>query len=202
MLQTVLMGVALLFNSCAYVQTHKSVEEIGTHYDGHILEKSKLHLYRSGDQWYLSARKAKLKLSYPLVHDSVFRRNDYSPTFRIMEEDSKETYHRIPASVATVLTRVDGYYQLSALAEELCTTPGEWLDSPPQGHIVPISAEIAGEDSFKMQGSRVPKRKPISSLILGKLDFVVIDIPTTLAYNVAIPVMAPFVFFYEFITND
>ena len=37
---------------------------------------------------------------------------------------------------------------------------------------------------------------------LQEADFVLVDIPGTLAYNVAIPIMAPIIFFSEFFSNE
>ena len=53
-----------------------------------------------------------------------------------------------------------------------------------------------------MLKNRVPEKKPIWSRALGKADLVLVDFPATLVYNVAIPIMAPFVFFYEFTHED
>ena len=38
----------------------------------------------------------------------------------------------------------------------------------------------------------------LATKILKNIDLIVIDVPGTLVYNVAIPFAAPFVFFYEF----
>lgn len=198
---TVCLG--LLTSSCAYVQTHKNVAEVGSYFDGKMLDVQTLSLHQQGERWYLSAHKAKFKLSYPTIHDSVFRRNDFMPEFKLIGKESEgRVYHAISGHAAQILQRKDGYYQLRALAEEMQRTPGEWVESLPGAIRRPIAAEIDGKQVFYMAEQRVPKNKKLLSKALSQLDFVIVDIPATIAYNVAIPFMAPFVFFYEFSQNE
>lgn len=202
-LPALMIGIGLALSSCAYVQTHKNVEEIGSYYEGGVLDAKTMGLYKRGGVWYLSAYKAQFKLSYPVVHDSVFRRNDFSPEFRLMDTPGREViYHPISASAADVLLSGDGYFQLRALSDEIHRTPGEWTTDLAGAQKYPILAEIGGKQIYYMEEKRVPANKPLVSKILGKLDFVIVDIPSTIVYNVAIPVMAPFVFFYEFTHED
>ena len=203
MLQMGMLSLGMLLSSCAYVQTHKNVEELGSYYEGQVLSKGAMELYSSGGQWYLSAKKARFKMSYPTVHDSVFRRNDYAPTFSLIDNANHETiYHRISPIAASVLMQPNGYFSLSALAEEISRTPGEWLTELPGAQRHAILADIAGNDHHYTETNRVPEKKDLAIQALGKLDFIVVDVPLTVAYNVAIPLMAPFVFFYEFLSKD
>lgn len=203
MLRWVLLCAVLVLNSCAYVQTHKNVEELGSYYEGQVLSKSTAGLFSYGGQWYLAAQKARFKLSYPTVHDSVFRRNDYAPTFNLIDDAHRETvYHRISAEAASILMQPSGYFELSALADEISRTPGAWLSSLPGAQKHTIMADIGGKSNHYIETQRVPEKTPVAIKALGMIDLIAVDAPLTVAYNVAIPVMAPFVFFYEFITTD
>ena len=202
-LQAAICGAALMLSSCAYVQTHKNVEEMSIYYEGQVLNTNNLELYRSGKSWYITAQQARFKMSYPIVHDEVFRRTDNKPTFKLVpHEENCTIYHPISDQAAEVLRRADGYFDLQGLADEVKRTPGSWVVSLPGAQRYGISAEIAGKDHLFIEEKRVPKDTPTLNKALGKLDFIVFDIPATLVYNVAIPFMAPFVFFYEFLTES
>lgn len=198
-----ILCLGLLLSSCAYVQTHKNVEEIGSFFEGQVLDTRTLGLYKQNNQWYLAATKARFKLSYPVVHDSIFRRNDFSPEFKLLPtQNDKLIYHPISEYAAQILQKSDGYFQLRALGDEIHRNGGEWVEQLPGAVRVPIAAEIGGKPTFFMEEKRVPEKKPVWSKALGKLDLVFIDTPATIIYNVAIPFMAPFVFFYEFSHED
>lgn len=197
-LQAGILSASMLVSSCAYVQTHKNVEEQSTYYEGKVLSTENVRLYRQDGKWYLAAERAKFRLTYPNVHDEVFRRNMTEPKFKLLELDEQIMYHAISSHAAEILQRRDGYFKLDALAEEIQRTPGEWLEELPGAQQHVILAEIAGSHKYYIKQRRVPEKTPIVDKALGTLDFIVVDIPATVAYNVAIPFMAPFVFFYEF----
>lgn len=198
LLQMTALSAVLLMSSCAYVQTHKNVREMGCYYEGHVLSYSDTQLYKQGGRWYISARKAHFKLHYPVVHDSVFRRSDFAPRFEKIDIDNPEVvYHSISDNAAAVLRRTDGYFELAALADEIERSGGEWKTALPGATHHPISAEIHGT-YIPMGQQRIPQETPLANRILSNLDFIAVDIPLTVAYNAAIPIMAPFVFFYEF----
>lgn len=194
----------LLSTSCAYLQTHKNVEETGAYYQGYLLEKNKLYVYHNAanDTWYVNAHRAKFRLHYPSVHDSVFRRKDDTPYFQVMSIANDIVYHPIRKSTAHVLTSPDGYMYLSVLAEDIQRGESAWKDSISTTSVHPVKAELPGEPTFQMPGTRVPFKKSLYARILGKADFIVVDIPGTLVYNIAIPIMVPFVFFHEFTSSD
>lgn len=202
MLRVLALGVGMLMTSCAYVQTHKNVEEIGAYYEGELLSTATSSLYKKGESWYISAQKAKFKLVYPTIHDSVFRRSDYDPRYELIENSSTTVYHSISQSAAEVLMNPKGYYELNALAEEITRSPGTWESSLDHAEQHAIQANIGGQSSFSMKNQRVPAKKSLFTKAIGTADFVVVDIPLSVAYNVAIPVMAPFVFFYEFLCEE
>lgn len=195
---------ACLLSSCAYMQTHKNVEEWGCRYRGGELTKEQLGLYHGNGQWYLSAPAATFKKDYPIIHDSVFRKGDNHPHHVLVKGTEEGTaYFPISAGTALVLQRTDGYAQLSSLAEEIKSRQQEPVFQLPSAQRFPIRAEIDanGKEPVNLVGKRSPESTPLVNQALSKLDFVVIDIPGTLAYNVAIPFMAPFVFFREFISG-
>lgn len=199
----IILSAAL--SSCAYVQTHKNVSEMGCYYEGGQLQKDNLALFRQDGQWYLSASAAQFKKRYPLVHDSVFRRGNNDPKSEIIDGSASGlAYFPISEGTATVLQRKDGYSRLDSLAAEIDSLQGFPSSSLPRGVRYPILAEIdvQGSDSANVIRARRPETTPAINRALSAVDFVMIDIPGTLAYNVAIPFMAPFVFFYEFISND
>lgn len=198
-----MLSAGLLLSSCAYVQTHKNIEEIGVHYEGELLDTESMELYEHAGKWYITAHKADFKLSYPIVHDSVFRKNNSNPSFDLISSEGRRTaYHPISSYAADILRKSDGYFQLNAIADEIKRTPGEWTESLPGATKHAIAAELAGAKQFYIEDKRVPATTPIGSKILSKIDFVIVDIPATLVYNVAIPVMAPFVFFSEFLSKE
>ena len=203
MLRAVILTLCFFINSCAYIQTHKNVEEIGSHFEGEILNAGTMALYKYKDQWYLSAHRASFKLSYPIVHDSIFRKNDSSPQFNLTNIQSDQSiYHPISSYAAFILQQKDGYFQLSELVNEIQRTSGEWVDKLPGAQRYPILAEIGDKQIAYMEDKRVPSSKLFISKVLGKIDFIVVDVPGTILYNVAIPIMAPFVFFYEFAQGE
>lgn len=197
-----IIGVSIALSSCAYLQTHKNVEQAHTHYDGQILRADTMELHRSGDTWYLSARRAKYRLVYPIVHDEVFRKFDTEPSFHLLENSSENIYHPISAASAQVLQRRDGYFTLNALAADIKRTPGTWVMDLPNAQRHNIEAEVTGTRKCYMEQQRIPQETPSMDKTLGYLDFVFVDIPGTLLYNVSIPLMAPFVFFSEFLSDD
>lgn len=203
MLRLVLLCFGLMLCSCAYVQTHKRVEEMGSYYEGYLLKSDSMRLFRQGDSWFLSAAKARYKRTFPLVHDSVFRRNNYEPSFELVHDASAPmVYHEISSNAAAILQRSDGYFDLRALVGDMQRCSDTWLEELPGAVSYPIAAHIGGDQSFSIPGSRVPHSTSLSKKALGKLDLVVVDAPLTVGYNVAIPLVAPFVFFYEFLQED
>lgn len=194
---SIIVILLMLCSSCAYVQTHKNVEEMGSYYTGHLLEAGRVELVKSEGRWYIGADAARFRLRYPTIYDSIFREKDNYPYFQLCSDKEGTEYHPISDYVAGILQKPDGYFDMQGLAEEVAKIPGLWEKNLRNKQRFSIRAELSGKP-FQMEERRVPQKKRLLARALGKLDFVVIDIPGTLAYNVAIPLMAPFVFFYEF----
>lgn len=208
MKKLLLLAVSALFlNSCAYVQTHKNVEESFYTYQGYRLCEP-LSLLQRGNDWYLVAEPVALQKSYPAIYDSVFFKDKNEPVFEMAGQgtESQPMMHRISHGTATVLQRADGYASLTTLCDELKMTPGEWIKAPLNHRGVPVRATLSREnetaDIIVEEDSRTAQGSQIAERILSAADRVVVDIPGTVMYNVAIPFMAPFVFFREFLQED
>lgn len=210
-LSIILFSTVLLFmNSCAYVQTHKQVEEWGCCYDGKLINNensSTWNIYKCDGKWYLPAQKVVLTKDYPAIKDTLLFSENNDPVYTIKEDNDSTciSYHPISAGTAEVLMRADGYAILQDLAEEIKATPGEWRDSLPGAKKYTIKAQIEDRHNTVAKliaGQRTPVETPVINDVLSKLDFIIVDVPGTVIYNVAIPFMAPFKFFSEFLSND
>ena len=202
--QVIAAAVALLVPSCAYMQTHKNVEEMGKVYEGSLLEKSGMSLHSQGGQWYIGAPATKLSKRYPIIHDSVLLTDDNEPTYTPVGSAQQQTYYfRISAGTAACLMRADGYANLADLATEIRNTQAQPLSALPGGSRHAILAQVhAPKGSVPLINEQKMPTASITSKTLSKLDLALVDVPGTIAYNVAIPFMAPFVFFNDFLNED
>ena len=117
------------------------------------------------------------------------------------ERSTTLAYHPISAGTAKVLMREDGYADLQTLADELQSCPGEWRTSLTEASAHPIRAQLAGQPvAITSQAS--PESPSFVYQAAGKLVFVLVDVPGTVLYNVSIPLVAPFVFFFDFLSDD
>ena len=200
-ISTGLLTSCVFLSSCAYMQTHKNIEEYFTPRTGYHINQE-LELYQAGDHYYLAVDKQTLRVKYPAIHDSIFLKDDNEPEFISLQPDAPKVYMSVSKGTALVLQKNDGYADLSVLSEEMKNTDGAWLDTLPAGaRRCTIQAEIAGQPTTWLSTAS-GNDTPIYASALGTLDRVIIDWPGTVLYNVAIPVMAPFVFFYEFLNEE
>lgn len=197
---------ALCLSSCAYVQSHKAVEESFCEYEGYQLgagQGTKPELVQSGEKYYVGAEKVSVKKEVPWVYDSVFMKGRGVPSYKAVQGSaSAHCYHPVSTGTAMVLCREDGYADMQALSDELATVPGSWVPLP-RAQQVPVKAEFVskGEPLVLLPDSRTPRELPWHARLLSGADLLFIDAPATVVYNVAIPFMAPFVFFKEFLTD-
>ena len=201
LLRLVTVMALVVLPSCAYVQSHKNVGELGAYYHGYILDGKEMRVFydETHRQWYINARDASFKLHYPLVYDSVLRHGEKKPTYRLVRANPSFVYHPVHESTAQVLMRNDGFIQLKVLAEEIARHDiDSWVNSAHFSASYPVLAFIEGDHSYPLPTYRSPIRSSPLVKAVKNLDFVMIDVPATLIYNVAIPFAAPFVFFYEF----
>ena len=200
-IMTCVVAGSVFLPSCAYMQTHKNIEESFRTHQGYTLQPE-LKLYKAGQKYYLAVGEQELRKHYPVIHDSVFMKQSNAPTYEIVSGGSQKMYREISAGTAQVLQRNDGYAELQTLSDELMQAGTPWLRQLPAGAApCRIAAEIQGSEVTTSTGT-VTETSPAAATILSTIDQVCIDWPGTVLYNVAIPVMAPFVFFYEFLNEQ
>ncbi len=196
-----LLAAATLLPSCAYMQTNKNVREMGRSYQGYKLTRPQ-HIYRSGNTWYVAATPATYRLSHDIMHDNVFRKTN-DPTMELQSEEATTiAYHAISADTAAILLREDGYAEGTTIAREIMASSTPWLDALPHASAHAVKAQLAGEADTAITYSPQPAEVPFSYRVLSGLDFLLVDIPGTTIYNVAVPFIAPFVFFREFLSEQ
>lgn len=194
---------AAMLSSCAYMQTNKNIRELGATYHGTELKPETLSLHRKGSQWYLGSPSGEYSKRYPAIHDEVFFKDDNSPTYTLKQTDGGRLYYPISTGTATCLQRTDGYAQTDALATEIQRLGGTPQSTLPKATAHTIRAEVVpGQRSSMLPGKRSPQEPGMPARILAGLDTCTVDALGTAVYNVAIPIMAPFVFFYEFLSED
>lgn len=194
-----LMLGAQAFTSCAYVQTHKNVEESFCCYEGARISE-KPELYRAGESYFVAADAALLSKRYPTVHDTVFFDKNNEPKFHVEQMEGKKLYYPISAGTATVMQREDGYVSLALLSDEL--QRGIARPQLPRGaRACTVRAELAEKEDL-IVNTHAPQQLPIWGKVLSLADQVVVDAPATVGYNCLIPVMAPFVFFHRFLNEE
>ena len=200
-MKTGLFTGAVFLSSCAYMQTHKNIEENFREHSGYHLN-AQIQLYRAGGNYYLEVEKQTLRLHYPVIYDSIFLTDNNDPEFIRTSNNSTKVYQKISAGTAAVLQRTDGYAELTVLSDELKDTSNTWVDTLPTGaQRCNIRAEIAGSAITWTENESVAKA-PVAIRALSTVDQVIVDWPGTVLYNLAIPVMAPFVFFHEFLNEQ
>lgn len=200
LMKTGLFTGAVFLSSCAYMQTHKNIEENSREHIGYQLN-SGIQLYRAGGDYYLAVEQQRLRMHYPAIYDSIFLIRNNEPEFIKLGDEQTRVYRRISTGTATVLQREDGYAELNVLSDELRSSNTDWLTSLPAGaRPCSIKADISGKEATWLQpGSGTEVSAGIRTL--STLDEVFVDWPGTVLYNLAIPVMAPFVFFHEFLNE-
>ena len=195
----------LFMSSCAYMQTGKNIKEGGKQYEGCELSADSLVLCSHHNNWYLAAPAETFRKSYPVIHDSVLLTGNNEARYQSLKKEKTLCYMPISDGTADTLRMKDGYATTQDLALEinrLSTTR-------------PITTKLSGATRHKIEGiiegsdkpvvvthSCHPEQVSLTRRILANIDFAVVDIPGTLAYNVAIPVMVPFVFFHDFLTQE
>lgn len=205
-----LLCVTAAFTSCAYMQTHKQVAEMGCNYHGNIISKedcSTWNIYQSEGKWYIPTQEVTLYKDYPVVKDTILHTENNEPQYLIKEakEPKKVAYFQISDGTAQVLIRRDGYANIEDLVSEitaLSSTPKTALRGATKH---PILADIVApckKEKSIILGERTPEDTPFINQLLSKVDLVLVDVPGTVLYNLAIPIMSPIKFFSEFNINN
>ena len=197
------LAVAALLPSCAYMQTNKNILESGAVHRGTELKAKSLTLHRKGGQWYVGSPMADFSKHYPTVHDEIFFKEDNSPTYKAINAPEGKLYYPISAGTAACLQRTDGYAQTQALATEIVSFKTAPITDMRGGSTYSIRAEVVdAAKPITLVTSRIPQHPGTGQRILAAVDKYTVDAVGTLGYNVAIPFMAPFVFFSEFLSED
>ncbi len=190
----------LLLPSCAYMQTHRNVREQGRVFPGYQLSKPD-RVYRSGSSWFLAAAPATFRREYDPIHDPVLLQTG-EPVMSLLQADANApAFHPISPHTATVLLRADGYADTGSLCRELSQSPEAWRSSLPHASAHPVKALVAGEETLPVTLSPSPENPPFAYRFLSGVDLVFVDVPGTLVYNLAVPFIAPFKFFRDFLAN-
>lgn len=183
------------------MQTHKNIEEGYRQRMGYQLTPE-LELYQAGSKYYLAAEKHAYCKEYPAIYDSIFLKGDNEPTLIQLGQEPTKVYHCISNGTAQVLQLKDGYADLTVLSDELKSNSGEWITSlPANSRRCQTKAEITGTATSWLSEEE-PAPVPVGIKALSIIDQVIIDWPGTILYNTAIPIMAPFVFFHEFLNEE
>lgn len=194
---------ATMLSSCAYMQTHKNILEKGAVHSGTELKAGSLSLHKKGGQWYVGSPLSDFSKKYPTIHDEIFFKEDNSPTYTAVGAPRGSIYYPISAGTAACLQRTDGYAQTEALATEIHTLNGAPLTDMRGGSSYSIRAQVVNADKpITIIGARTPEKAAAGTRVLAAMDKYTIDAIGTVGYNVAIPIMAPFVFFSEFLSED
>lgn len=186
-------------SSCAYMQTHKNIEEAQIIRTGYELTTD-IKLYRAAGNYYIAVSRQQLRKQYPAIHDSIFLTENNTPCWHRAGENDSTVYFRISSHTASVLQMQSGYASLDVLADELKTNP--IVDYLPAGATqCRVNAEITGKNTLWEAAETIDNRS-VFTHIISAVDQVCIDWPGTIIYNAAIPVMAPFVFFHQFLNEN
>lgn len=199
--------VSSSISSCAYTQLNKQVLEKATVYNGFAVELP-LSLYSSQGNWYVKVRKLDVQKIKPFIHDNIVLKNGDKESIGTLKPFSHYTeyqYIRVSDGTASVLQRSDGYATLETLCDEL-------KDSYAQGCISELADSMQHRVHAQIKSDKgsiacvaangQPVQRPgVGTQILSKLALVV-DAPCTVAYNVAMPLITPVIFFSEFLTDD
>ena len=200
-IRTCLLTGSVFLSSCAYMQTHKNIEECFRQHTGYQF-KPDFQLMKAGSRYYVSINRMSLRKTYPIIHDSIFLKDRNAALLEQVADTSTTVYKEISTGTATVLQQNNGYADLGVLKDELSSFDTPWLESKPAGAVVcTIKAEIVGQSVTWTEENKLPEL-PAGVKALSALDQVLIDWPGTVLYNAAIPIMAPFVFFHEFLTEE
>lgn len=200
-LKTCLLAGSVFLSSCAYMQTHKNIEESFKEHTGYKLDTNPA-IYKAGNDYYIAVQKQQIKIHYPAIYDSIFLNHNNNPELKPFNDDKTTVYRQISEGTAQVLQRSDGYADLTVLSDELQNNPHPWVHTlPSAARSLPIKARIDGKPVIWTENGSTTEA-PLGVRILSTADQVLIDWPGTVLYNVAIPIMAPFVFFHEFLNEQ
>lgn len=198
-----MLAAVLLLPSCAYMQSNKNILEKGAVYEGTELTKENISLHRKAGEWYIGSPAGLYTKRFPVIHDEVFFKDDNNPTYTLQQAQPGKMYYRISAGTALSLMRSDGYARTGALASEIRSMNTAPLTELHGASTRRILAEVENSAlPVTVIGKRSPEKPGTSAQLLAGADKYTLDVLGTVGYNIAIPFMAPFVFFSEFLSED
>ena len=196
---------SLLNSSCAYFQSNKNIREGGKQYQGSQLKKEEIELVSQGQQWFIKAPALTLQKSYPLIYDSILLTDNNSPSYSPTGTSHGYFYLPISPGTATTLTMPNGYANMQDLAKEITDLQANkaFATSLPHAGTHHIAAHLEYDDvPTIINYSDTAQEISLAREILSTANFVLLDVPGTVLYNVAIPFMAPIVFFNDFLKPE
>lgn len=202
-----LFALSSTLNSCAYTQFNKQIQEKATVYNGFSVELP-LSLYSSQGNWYVKARKIQVQKIKPFIHDTIMLKEGNTEalgTPQPLTHYTEYQYIKISEGTAAVLRRTDGYATLETLCDEMKANYGQAVAELPESMQHRVYAQIkTGQGHIAyVAADGTPLRKPgIGTQVLSKVALVCVDVPGTLIYNVSMPIMAPFYFFADFLSDS
>ena len=196
----------LILSSCAYVQTHRNVAEFFRSKPGYSLHLPIEQGTQQGRNYLLGHRET-LRKHYPNIFDSILLTDNNEVQWRSIERGNTCL---LPLSdgTAMVLKRRDGYAYIDSLLDEIRSEMQKGQrpsisGTMPDTHQVVAQVDIGSQQERYIDDPTIPDDQlSFPEELLVQADRVIIDWPLTLAYNVAIPFMAPVIFFSEFLDNE
>ncbi|MBT9449439.1 hypothetical protein ICN84_05040 [Akkermansia glycaniphila] len=202
-------AAAAACTSCSICRTSLDVAERGTTYEGYEITGVDA-VWQKGGNYYVRCPHKQFRLHYPWVKDPVFR-PELQPAYIPLPQEGETLYafHRISPDVAYALVHTNGFDMLNQLHTELDATPDAWIPEPSFSasgvRRIPSKAIVGDKDKPSLQTAAIRSEKETSSAwawqTLAVLDAIVVDIPGTALYNIAMPLIAPYRVIQD-ISND
>lgn len=196
----------LILSSCAYVQTHRNVAESFRSKPGYSLHRPIEQGAQQGRNYLLGHRET-LRKHYPNVFDSILLTDNNEVQWRSIER-GQPCLLPLSDGTAMVLKRRDGYAYTDSLLDEIRSEMRKGQrpitgETMPATHPVVAQVDRVSQQERYLDDPTIPDEKlSFPEELLVQADRVIIDWPLTLAYNVAIPFMAPVIFFSEFLDQE
>lgn len=195
-----------ILSSCAYVQTHRNVAEAFRSKPGYSLQLPIEQGTQQGKNYLLGHRET-LRKEHPNIFDSVLLTDNNEVQWHSIERGNA-CLLPISDGTAIVLKRRDGYAYTDSLLDEIRLEIQNGQrpmisETTPATHQVMAQVDMLPQQTLYLDDPTIPDAKlPFPAELLVQADRVFIDWPLTIVYNAAIPLMAPVIFFYEFLGNE
>lgn len=178
------------------MQSYKNIQYSDVLLEGYELAQPEF-IYQSYGKWYVQCHHYIYKKHFPLVHDTIFHDTAHI-SYSKRDDALKSSFHPISQSTATVLLRYTGFSSLDVIAQEIKDKPYKVAFHLPHAQKFKVKAkfdELSPEQESALVTITEAPQPSSFWRALSYADFIFIDIPGSVAYNVAIPFMAPYYFF-------